>query len=71
MSAAANGRQARILVVDNEASMRFVLREVMEREGYHVSEADDGDTISMMKSGAPRQPRSSSFDGSQTTRTSG
>jgi two-component system response regulator HydG len=33
----------RVLVVDNEASMRFVLHEVMEREGYEISEASDGD----------------------------
>jgi nitrogen regulation protein NR(I) len=33
-----------ILVVDDEESMRFLMREVMSREGYHVSEAADGET---------------------------
>ncbi|MCX7718886.1 MAG: sigma-54 dependent transcriptional regulator [Candidatus Sumerlaeaceae bacterium] len=32
----------RVLVVDDEASMRFLLREVMSREGYLVEEAADG-----------------------------
>ena len=35
--------QPRVLVVDNESSIRFVLRELMEREGYAVEEAADGD----------------------------
>jgi nitrogen regulation protein NR(I) len=32
----------RVLVVDDEASMRFLLREVMSREGFRVEEAADG-----------------------------
>jgi DNA-binding NtrC family response regulator len=34
--------KSRILVVDNEESIRFVLREMMEAEGYEVAEAADG-----------------------------
>ncbi len=33
----------RILVVDDEASLRTLLRLVLEREGYDVREAGDGD----------------------------
>ena len=32
----------RVLVIDDEASMRHMLRLVLEREGYQVDEADGG-----------------------------
>jgi two-component system, NtrC family, response regulator AtoC len=35
-------QQARILVVDDEANMRMILRAMLTREGYHVDEAADG-----------------------------
>ena len=33
---------AKILVVEDEPDVRFLLRMLLEEEGYHVSEADDG-----------------------------
>ena len=33
----------RVLVIDDEASMRHMLRLVLEREGYQVDEADGGE----------------------------
>ena len=35
---------AKILVVDDDASHRTMLKAVLSAEGYHVQEADDGDT---------------------------
>jgi two-component system nitrogen regulation response regulator GlnG len=35
--------RARILIADDEASIRFVLRESLETEGHEVSEVEDGD----------------------------
>ena len=32
----------RILVVDDDSAMRFVLRRFLEREGYSIDEAKDG-----------------------------
>lgn len=32
-----------ILIADDEESIRFLLKEIMRREGYHVTEAADGD----------------------------
>ncbi len=34
---------ARILVVDDEIEIRHLLRQMLEREGYEVSEAPDGE----------------------------
>jgi CheY-like chemotaxis protein len=34
---------ARILVIDDEASMRRMLRQALERVGYEIVEAQDGD----------------------------
>jgi len=36
-------RTARILVADDESSIRFVLREALEAEGHTVDDVDDGD----------------------------
>ena len=36
-------RRARVLVADDEASIRFVLREALEEEGHEVREVDNGD----------------------------
>jgi two-component system nitrogen regulation response regulator NtrX len=36
-------RTARVLVADDEASIRFVLREALEEEGHDVVEAASGD----------------------------
>jgi CheY-like chemotaxis protein len=33
---------ARILVIDDDASLRFLLRSMLERQGYSVIEADNG-----------------------------
>ncbi|HWU38457.1 MAG TPA: response regulator, partial [Candidatus Acidoferrum sp.] len=35
---------SRILVVDDEESMRDFLRILLEKEGHHVSTAEDGET---------------------------
>ena len=35
---------ARVLVADDEASIRFVLRETIEEEGCRVVDVDNGDT---------------------------
>lgn len=32
----------RILVVDDDSGMRLILRRLLEREGYHVEEAQNG-----------------------------
>lgn len=42
-----------VLVVDDEAPVRHMLRIVLEREGYEVREADDGDTAVGMVAEAP------------------
>ena len=34
---------ARVLVADDEASIRFVLRETLEEEGFDVFEVEDGE----------------------------
>ena len=45
-------KRARILIADDEASIRFVLREVLEAEGHDVEEADNGDrALKMLTSG--------------------
>lgn len=36
-------KKTRILVIDDAAGMRFLIREMLEAEGYEVSEAEDGD----------------------------
>ena len=33
---------ARILVVDDEKSIRYVLKDILEHEGYEVEEVEDG-----------------------------
>ena len=38
-----SARAARVLVADDEASIRFVLREALEEEGCEVVDVDDGD----------------------------
>jgi two-component system nitrogen regulation response regulator GlnG len=38
-----NRDPARVLVADDEASIRFVLRETLEEEGFEVLEAEDGE----------------------------
>ncbi len=43
MSPSEGGRKARILVADDESSIRFVLREALEAEGHEVDDVDDGD----------------------------
>ena len=42
MTAAEAPRRLRILVADDEESIRFVLREALEGEGHAVEEARDG-----------------------------
>jgi two-component system response regulator AtoC len=42
-----------VLVVDDEAPVRHMLRIVLEREGYDVREAEDGDTAVAMVAEAP------------------
>ncbi|MFP6640512.1 MAG: response regulator, partial [Myxococcota bacterium] len=44
-----------VLVADDEASIRFVLREALEAEGHAVSETGDGETAAQLLS-------SSNFD---------
>ena len=44
---------ARILVADDEASIRFVLRESLEAEGHEVDEVEDGDrALELLTSGS-------------------
>ena len=43
--------RARILIADDEASIRFVLREALEAEGHDVEEADNGDRALKMLTG--------------------
>ena len=41
---------ARILIVDDEQSIRETLREILEYEGYEIEEAEDGDkALSLIK----------------------
>jgi DNA-binding response OmpR family regulator len=43
---------ARVLVVDDEHPLRSLLRLYLEKEGYHVVEADDGlDALSLLRRG--------------------
>ncbi|MFZ5775165.1 MAG: response regulator [Thermodesulfobacteriota bacterium] len=44
----------RILVVDDVANNIFLLKEVLEEEGYQVSEAQDGQTALAMAAAAPQ-----------------
>ncbi len=37
-----NSSMKRILVIDEQAKLRWVLRQILEREGYEVVEAGDG-----------------------------
>ena len=37
-------RAQRVLIVDDEAKIREILRRFLEQEGYEVAEAEDGDT---------------------------
>jgi CheY-like chemotaxis protein len=34
---------ARILVVDDESSIRYLVKKILEKEGHQVEEAEDGD----------------------------
>jgi DNA-binding response OmpR family regulator len=36
------GAQRKVLLVDDEDSLRRVMKDLLEREGYHVAEARDG-----------------------------
>jgi CheY-like chemotaxis protein len=59
-----------ILVVDDEPKMRRILRLILESEGYHVKEAEDGQAAwEIYKSVKPdlvvtdsRMPRSDGFE---------
>lgn len=52
MTIATSSDTPRILIADDEESMRFLLREVMRREGYVVSEASDGaSALQMVREG--------------------
>jgi len=37
-------RQLRLLYVDDEASLRLLVKSQLDAEGFHVETADDGDT---------------------------
>jgi CheY-like chemotaxis protein len=39
-----NEAKARVLVADDEASIRFVLREALEEAGHEVVDVDSGET---------------------------
>ena len=41
---------ARILVIDDERSIRSTLREILEYEGYQIDEAPDGPTALQLAS---------------------
>jgi CheY-like chemotaxis protein len=45
--------RARVLVADDEASIRFVLRETLEAAGHEVVEVASGDAALQALSGAP------------------
>lgn len=52
--AAPSARGARILVVDDEATMRLMCRSVLESDGFEVLEADDGEqALRVIESEAP------------------
>ena len=40
-------RRMRVLVADDEPSIRFVLRETLEAEGHEISEVEDGDAAAL------------------------
>jgi CheY-like chemotaxis protein len=42
-----------ILVIDDELSIRTLIRQVLEDEGYHISEADDGEQGLIMLRNTP------------------
>jgi CheY-like chemotaxis protein len=45
---------ARVLVVDDEESIRVLARRVLEKGGYHVTEAANGlEAIALLEGGAP------------------
>jgi len=46
---------ARVLVADDEPSIRFVLRETLEGEGYEVTEVDNGEAALAALAEAPHQ----------------
>jgi two-component system nitrogen regulation response regulator GlnG len=45
----------RVLVADDEPSIRFVLRETLEAEGYEVTDVDNGDAALTALADAPHQ----------------
>ena len=46
---------ARVLVADDEPSIRYVLRETLEAEGYEVTDVDNGEAALAALSEAPHQ----------------
>ncbi|MFP6665236.1 MAG: response regulator [Deltaproteobacteria bacterium] len=45
---------ATVLVVDDDSEIRFLVRSVLDRAGYHVLEAGDGDAaVAMAATGRP------------------
>ena len=42
MTTSENARSAHVLVVDDEADTRFLVRVILEQEGFTIAEADDG-----------------------------
>ncbi|MEQ1631778.1 MAG: response regulator, partial [Planctomycetota bacterium] len=45
--------EPRILVVDDEPDLRFVLRSLFEDAGFHVDEAEDGERALLLVATAP------------------
>ena len=44
----------KILIVDDDDSIRFVLKKALSKEGYEVAEAKDGPSPSLVIASAPK-----------------